>query len=242
LIFALASPISFSSILPNDKSGRDIILCIDSSGSMVENGFNKDDRLISKYDTVVSIVDKFLDTRYSDNIGISIFGTFGFLASPITYDLATLKIMLHNTSANIAGQNTAIGEGLKVAIDAFEYSQAKNKVIILLTDGYHNSGSISPKDAVALAKLKNIKIYAIGIGDNDGYDNNLLQTISSQTNGQVFSAQDSKALGKVFSKLDELEPSNIKSPIYLDKNMLFIYPLIIALLLFIAYFFRSRYV
>ncbi len=242
LVLSISSPISFSSISQNKKIGRDLILAIDSSGSMVENGFNKDDRLISKYDTVLNIVDKFLDTRHSDNIGIAIFGTFGFLASPITYDLNTLKIMLDNTSANIAGQNTAIGEGLKVAIDAFKTSKSKNKVIVLLTDGFHNSGSISPKEAVNLAKLEAIKIYTIGIGSNDGYDRTLLQTISSQTNAKSFDAVDSKDLQLVFEQLNKLEPSDIKSPIYLNKNMLYIYSLWIGLLLIALFLYRGRYV
>ncbi len=242
LVLGLCSPISFSSISPNKKSGRDIVLAIDSSGSMVENGFNKDDRLVSKYDTVIDIVDKFLDTRNSDNIGISIFGTFGFLASPITYDLNTLKVMLHNTSANIAGQNTAIGEGLQVALDAFKISKSKNKVIILLTDGFHNSGSISPSQAVNIAKVEGVKIYTIGIGSNDGFDNDLLQTIASGTNAKSFSAVDSKDLKVVFEQLDKLEPSDIKSPIYLDKNMLYVYPLGVAFALIGLFLYRGRYV
>ena len=242
IVLSLSSPISFSSMSSNDKRGRDIVLCIDSSGSMVENGFNKDNRLVSKYDVVVDIVDKFLDTRHSDNIGISIFGTFAFLSSPITYDFTTLKTMLHNTSANIAGQNTAIGEGLKVSIDAFKFSLAKNKVIVLLTDGYHNSGSISPKEAVLLAKLENIKIYTIGIGKDGHYDKELLQTISSQTNGQNFDATNSNDLYAIFSQIDKLEPSKIKSPVFLNKNMLFVYPLSLALFLIILFLYRGKYV
>jgi len=242
MIVSLASPISYSSILPNDKSGRDIIFCIDSSGSMVESGFDKDNIILSKYDVVIEIIDKFIDTRLSDNLGISIFGTFGFLASPITYDISTLKDLLSNTNANIAGQNTAIGEGIMVSIEGFKVSEANNKVIILLSDGYHNSGSISPYNAVELAKKDNIKIYTIGIGANDGYDQDLLQTISSQTNAKSFSAVDSKGLDKVFNELDKLEPSLIRSSIYLEKNMYYPYLLVLSLLLISFYLNRNRYV
>jgi Ca-activated chloride channel homolog len=240
LILSLASPISYSSILPSDKSGRDIIFCIDSSGSMVESGFDKNNKIISKYDVVINIINKFINTRYSDNLGISLFGSFAFLASPITYDISTLKQLLNNTSANIAGQNTAIGEGMLVSINGFKFSKAKNKVIILLTDGYHNSGTISPKEAVQLAKKENIKIYTIGIGSNGGYDKNILQIISSQTNGKSFSATNSLELSKVFNELDKLEPSKIRSSIYLEKVSYYHYFLGLALLLLGSYIYRNK--
>jgi Ca-activated chloride channel family protein len=241
LVISMASPISYKSVLSHNKSGRDIVIAIDSSGSMVENGFNKNNKLISKYDVVINIIDKFLDTRNNDNIGVSIFGTFAFVASSITYDFDILRQMLHNTSANIAGQNTAIGEGLKVAIDILKQTKSKSKVIILLTDGYHNSGTISPQEAVIYAQQENIKIYTVGIGKDGTYDKKLLDTISHNTNGKSFSATNAKNLENVFKELDTLEPSKIKSPLYLNKTRLYIYFLFISIILLYIYFYRKNY-
>jgi Ca-activated chloride channel family protein len=226
-IITLSSPISYDAITPSQKYGRDIVLALDSSGSMRESGFNKEKKDKSKFETAQEIISSFIDARVSDNIGVVVFGTFAYSASPITYDHIGLKELLKMLEVEIAGKNTAIGDGIVQSMESLKYGEAKNKIIILLTDGINNSGKISVKDAVDLAKNSNIKIYTINIGDK----NPILQKIASQTNGKTFIAKDANQLQDIYSEIDSLNPSKIRSEQYLNKNALFIYPLAISILL-----------
>jgi Ca-activated chloride channel family protein len=230
-VFALSSPISYDSITPSKKHGRDIVLALDSSGSMRESGFSHDDEDKSKFELLQEIIADFIDKRVSDNIGVVVFGTFAFSATPVTYDHESLKELLDMLEVEIAGKNTAIGEAIDQSITTLKFAEAKSKIIILITDGINNSGSISVKKAVEKAVKEDIKIYTIGLGGTKDFDAVLLQKISSQTHGKSFSALDAKELKDVYEEIDSLYPSSIRSEQYLNKKALFIYPLAIAVLL-----------
>jgi len=233
LVISLTSPFLYSSIQTNQKKGRDLILAIDASGSM---GFDMDGK--SKFQRVLELSKDFLKKRFDDNIGIVVFGSFAYIASPVTYDLKALNFILDYLDTSVAGNSTAIGEAIYQSIKALEKSNAKNKVIVLLTDGYHNSGQISPKEAIKLAKKKNIKIYTIGIGDE--FDKKLLQKIASNTKGKTFAAKNSEDLKNIFDELNRLEKSPIRSGNYINKQQLFIITLSIALILIFFYIFKNR--
>ena len=108
-------------------------------------------------------------------MGVVVFGTFAYTASPLTYDLESLSYLLEMTNVGLAGESTALGDAIMQSIRTLSYGQAKNKAIILLTDGYHNAGKSSPKEAVKKAKEAGIKIYTIGIGKKSDYDVSLLR-------------------------------------------------------------------
>ncbi len=199
-------------------------------------GFDMDGK--SKFQRVLELSKDFLKKRFDDNIGVVVFGSFAYIASPVTYDLKALNFILDYLDTSIAGNSTAIGEAIYQSIKALEKSNAKNKVIVLLTDGYHNSGQISPKEATKLAKEKNIKIYAIGIGDE--FDKELLQKIASKTKGKMFTAKNSEDLKNIFDELNTLEKSPIRSGNYINKKELFIFPLSIALFLILYYIIKNR--
>ena len=151
-----------------------------------------------------------------------------------------MNYLLDFLQVGIAGENTAIGEGISTAQRLLEHGHAKNKVMILITDGYQNSGAVSIKDAVDKAKKKGIKIYTIGIGKRSDFDTKLLERIAKETKAKMFTAQDAEELSNVYDALDSLEPSKIRSQNYLNKHMLFTYPLSLAILLLLYLLAKRR--
>ncbi|MCK9491442.1 MAG: VWA domain-containing protein [Sulfurimonas sp.] len=216
LCIALASPIVVDRDNPYNREGKDIVLAIDASGSMNSSGFDVEDELssgkrLSRFELTKVIAAKFINKRLGDNVGVVIYGDFAFIASPITYEKEIVVQMLSYTNQGMAGQNTAIGEGIAMSVRAFETSIAKSKIIVLLSDGEHNSGSISPKDAIKLANEKNIKIYTIAIGNEGEADEALLEMIAKEANGEFFRAATANELKSVYAEIDKLESSKIKS-------------------------------
>ena len=229
IVTALASPITYEQKSPNNRKGRDLVIALDSSGSMGESGFNNEKKDIRKFDAVVEILSNFIDKRYDDNIGVVVFGTFAFASAPLTYDTGALKYVLNFLDVGIAGDNTAIGEGINQSLRVLQNGDASKKVVILLSDGFANSGSISAKDAVIKATKEHIKIYTIGLGKDGDFDENLLKLIAKNSGGKFFKAKNASALQEVYSELNSLEPSPIRSEHYLHKRVLFHIPLFIAI-------------
>lgn len=242
LCIALASPVLIDKANPLNRDGRDIVLSIDGSGSMNSSGFDTEDEIskgerLSRFEITKIIATDFIKNRVSDNVGVVLYGDFAFIASPITYEKEIVSDMLGYLTHGMAGQNTAIGDGIAMSVRAFKHSRAKSKVIILLTDGEHNSGEISPKDATALAKDENIKIYTIGMGNKGEADEALLKQIAQESGGEFFSATSAKELKGVYGKIDEMESSKIKSKEYLLKDYYYFTALLgaLAILLYLLY-------
>lgn len=223
LCIALASPILIDRFNPLNRNGKDIVLAIDASGSMNSSGFDYENEVsdgsrLSRFEITKKIAHNFIHKRVEDNVGIVLYGDFAFIASPITYEKEIVTDMLSYLSQGMAGQNTAIGEAIAISVRAFKHSISKTKIIILLTDGEHNSGEISPKDAIKLAKNKKIKIYTIGMGNKGESDEKLLEKIAKESGGEFFTATSASELQKVYEKIDSLESSKIKSREYLLKD------------------------
>jgi len=232
LVVALASPFTYSANASSNKKGRDLVLLLDTSGSMAERGFSKENKSLSKYDISVSLAKAFITNRHDDNVGLVVFGSFAFSASPLTYDLQALNEMFALMSdVGIAGTSTAIGDALVQGFRTLEAGEAKSKVLILLTDGVHNAGKTAPREAVKMAQEKGVKIYTIGIGKKSDYDVPLLTSIAKDSGAKSFFCQSSDELEKVYETISELEPSPIRSEQYLNKQELFVYPLALAMLL-----------
>jgi len=175
ILFSLASPILIDKSNPLNRKGIDIVLAIDGSGSMRASGLSETRE--TRFKTVQRVVRDFIAKRLNDNVGIVLFGDFAFIASPVTYEKEIVSEMVSYLQTGMAGDNTAIGEGIEQSIRALMYSKAKSKVIILLSDGEHNSGRISPKDAVKIAQDQGVKIYTIAVGDD--FDPAVLQEIAA---------------------------------------------------------------
>ena len=239
LIISLSSPYSYDNSISSKKRGRDLILALDTSGSMGERGFNREKPELSRYDISVALAKEFIKNRDNDNVGLVIFGSFAFTASPLTYDLKSLiEIFDLTSSIGIAGTNTAIGDAIMEGVKSLSKGIAKSKVLILLTDGKHNSGANSPREGVREAIKNGVKIYTIGIGDD--YDRELLSKIAKESGGRAFFAKDSSKLKEIYKSIEKLEPSPIRDREYLNRRELFIYPLTLATMLLALLIYREE--
>ncbi len=235
MVIALAKPFVYDASSNHHRKGRDLILALDASGSMAQSGFDVKDRFKIKFTTNIELAKDFIEKRFDDNMGVVLFGTFAYTASPLTYDLESLTYLLEMTNVGLAGESTAIGDAIMQSILTLSYGEAKNKAIILITDGYHNAGRTSPKEAVEKAKALGIKIYTIGIGKKSDYDVSLLETIAKKTKGKSYAASSSEALEKIYKEINTLEPSSLRSENYLNQKLLFIYPLGLVFLLLLTW-------
>ena len=240
MVFALARPFVYDTSGNDLKKGRDLILAIDASGSMAQSGFSTTDRFQNKYDTTIALSKAFIKKRFDDNMGVVVFGTFAYTASPLTYDLESLSYLLDMTTVGLAGESTAIGDAIMQSIHTLSFGKAKNNAIILLTDGYHNAGQHSPKEAVKKAKEAGIKIYTIGIGKQSDYDVSMLKTIAKESGGKSYSAASAEALSKIYKEIDSLEPSNIRGENYLNQKLMIFFPLITVFLLLLLWVLFQR--
>jgi Ca-activated chloride channel family protein len=241
MVTAVAKPFVYDTSNNEHKKGRDLILAIDASGSMAQSGFDNKDRFKNKYETTIKLSKDFTKKRFDDNMGIVVFGTFAYTASPLTYDLEALSYLLEMTTVGLAGESTAIGDAIMQSIRTLSFGEAENKAIVLLTDGYHNAGKSSPRQAVAKAKSLGIRIYTVGIGKKSDYDAAMLETIAKESGGKSYTASSAEALSKIYKEIDILEPSPIRSENYLNQKILIFFPLaLVFLLLFLWIIYQKR--
>ena len=233
------------------KNGIDIAISLDLSQSMLQDDFSP-----NRLEKAKEVLGEFIDKRGNDRLSLIVFGGDAYTKVPLTFDHNVVKEMVSKlTVDDITSNNrTAIGMGIGVALNRLKNSEAKSKVIILLTDGENNSGEMSPSAAADIAKELGIKIYTIGIGAREiqiptlfGYqtvkntelDENLLQNIAKTTGGEYFRAGDSKEFKEIFNKIDELEKTKIDGRSFYDKQEMFEGILKISLiLLLIGVFFQ----
>jgi Ca-activated chloride channel family protein len=207
---------------------------------MGESGFSQEHSEKSKFDILKEVISKFIKERYDDNIGVTVFGSYAYSSVPLTYDMNAVTYLLNFLNVGIAGENTAIGEGIANATELLQKGEAKEKVMLLVTDGYHNSGAISPKQALDEAVKRGIKIYTIGIGKKGDYDEALLKLIANNSHAKMFEASDVSSLQDIYSEINKLEPSKIRSQNYLNKQLLSPYALFGASLLLLLIIFKRR--
>ena len=233
------------------KNGIDIAISLDLSQSMLQDDFSP-----NRLEKAKEVLGEFIDKRGDDRLSLIVFGGDAYTKVPLTLDHNVVKEMVSKlTVDDITSNNrTAIGMGIGVALNRLKNSEAKSKVIILLTDGENNSGEMSPSAAADIAKELGIKIYTIGIGarelqvptlfgyrtvKNNELDENLLQNIAKTTGGEYFRAGDSKEFKEIFNKIDELEKTKIDGRSFYDKQEIFEGILKISLiLLLIGVFFQ----
>ncbi|MCK9373158.1 MAG: VWA domain-containing protein [Sulfuricurvum sp.] len=226
---ALAAPIVIDFSDPRNRNGIDIVLSLDGSGSMNASGFGTEENRQSRFEIVQKIAIDFVTKRVEDNVGVVVFGDFAFIATPVTYEKEIIAEMIGYLNHGMAGQNTAIGEGIAMGVRALKDSKARSKVIILLTDGEHNSGAVSPKEAVSMVQKANIKLYTIGIGKKGEFDSALLSRLARDGGGKFFAATNQSELEAVYNAIDSMEKSSIKSAEHSRVNPYYQWPLAGAL-------------
>ncbi len=197
----------------------DIILLIDLSESMETRDFQEYNRRMSRLEASKDVIERFLERRPNDRIGMVGFATLPYAVAPLTLDhswLVQRMVGLH--TGMLDGSRTAIGDGIASAVNRLRESEAKSKVIILLTDGANNHGTLSPENAASAADALDIKIYTIGAGgartgffmQRQEVDETSLKKIAKTTHAQFYRARDLKTLEAVYEEIDQLEKTEIE--------------------------------
>ena len=232
LIIAIARPQASNSWRTESTEGIDIMLALDISGTMMAEDL-KPNRLEASKD----VATEFIMSRPNDNIGLVVFSGESFTQCPLTTDHAVLVNLFKGVKYGMIEDGTAIGLGLANAVNRIKDSNAKSKVIILLTDGSNNRGDIAPITAAEIAKTFGIRVYAIGVGSHgivnvpvqtpigmqyqqmeSEFDEKSLQEIAELTGGQYFRATDNSKLRNIYQEIDQLEKTKISVKEYSKKN------------------------
>lgn len=238
-IIALSSPIKELNIIKNKKDGIDMIISLDTSGSMRERGFNTSDSSQNRWQVVQNIVNDFISKRLNDNIGIVVFGTSVMTASPLSYDKKAQSKIIESLDIGVVGDKTALINSIATSINILKQKETKSKIIIAITDGEDTSSNIPLSVVVKLAKKYNIKIYAIAIGRTSTYT---LNQLSQNSGGKTFVAYTSDDLKDIYTTINQLEKSKIDQNKIIVKEFYFFYPLMLSFLslLFFVYFKNKR--
>lgn len=254
-IIALARPQSVKNFNLSKKKGIDIALALDVSQSMMQEDFAP-----NRLEAGKEVINKFIDGRKNDRIGFVIFSGTAYTKIPLTNDYEAVKQIIKTVSyRDVSSNGTAIGMGIAVSVNRLKNSNAKSKVIILVTDGANNAGNIAPETAANLSKELGIKIYTIGVGSDteavrdfwgnvtyqkrtDGPDEAILQKIAVNTGGRYFRATDERALAEIFNKIDKMEKSNIDSKSFVEYKEIFPLFVKIGLLFLIVGIILEKYI
>jgi len=234
-VIALASPVITKSYTNTKKEGRDIVLVIDSSDSMRQRGFDPNDLWKNKFDVVKEVVGDFIDKRENDRIGMITFADIAFIASPLTFEKKFLKDITRMQQMGVAGKRTAINDAIVQSYNLLDKSKAKSKIVILLTDGVDNMSKVPFDDVRNLISSRDIKLYAIGIGDERDYNGAYLQALAKAGKGIAFGASDARTLGRVYEEIDKLEATKIDNKKIVQHTYLYIYPLFLSILSLLLY-------
>lgn len=239
-VMALARPQSGTKATEVLTEGIDIILCLDTSGSMQALDFKWGNERQNRLQAVKKVVSDFIKGRKNDRIGMVVFGEEAFTQCPLTLDYGVLLSFLDRVEIGMAGDSTAIGSALGTCVKRLKSLKSKSKVVILLTDGRNNAGRVSPETAAEIAKTFNIKTYTIGVGTEGevpflvdtifgkkyvyqrvDLDENTLEEIANITEGKYFKATNTKALEEIYNQIDKLEKTKVEVKEYMEYEELF---------------------
>ena len=245
-------------VLQEDYKSRNIMLAIDLSRSMATADFDSRAGLIGRIDGVKEVVANFISEREKDRIGLVVFGVSAFVQAPLTRDHNLVEQMVSRLDVGIAGDGTAIGDGLGLAIKRIADVPVGTKAIILLTDGVNNSGQVNPIKAALVAKDLGVKVHTIGIGSNGivsqgmggmffgqvqqraEFDEAMLKEIANTTGGVYFNASNVEGLKKVYEQIEALEKTDTQEPEHQIVEEYFYYFAILGLISFLAYTLLSQ--
>ena len=251
LVFALARPQSVSEIIESEASGRDIMIVLDISGSMQALDFSLNGQRVDRLKALKSVVNEFIEARTGDRMGLIVFADEAFTQCPLTLDTGILKEFVLALEVGMAGQGTAIGDGLSIALKRMRDIEAKSRVVILVTDGKNNSGAVSPLEAAKIAAKLDVKVHVIGIGGEGSalfpvktpfgstryieremeYDEKTLKEIADTTGGIYFNAKNTDSLREIYSRISALEERQEKTKLYIEHEERFVPFLLIGLVL-----------
>jgi Ca-activated chloride channel family protein len=253
----LARPLKFFNEEKIKADGISIIMAMDVSASMLTQDFNPDRLTVAK-----DLASTFIDSRPYDRIGLVVFSGEAFTQCPLTTNHDILKTFISQLRPGIIEDGTAIGTGLATALNAIKDSVTKSKIIILLTDGENNAGSINPSIAAQMAASMDVKVYTIGMGsegiaqapvsidENGNYlyaprkltlDPSLLIEIADISKGKFYRAQSAEALSDVYKDIDKLEKTEVEINVYRRQSEYFRFFIISGIML-LAFYYLLRFI
>jgi Ca-activated chloride channel family protein len=250
LVLAAARPQFYNVSRETKTSGVDIVLCIDTSGTMRALDFKLDGDAVDRLTAVKKVVKDFIVKRERDRIGLVIFGDEAFTQCPLTLDKGLLLTLVDKLEVGMAGDRTAIGDAIAVAGKRLKDIKASSRILVLLTDGRHNAGDITPLQAAQAVRALGIKVYTIGVGGTGpapfrvetmfgprvayqevDLDEATLTAVAREGGGKYFRAADSKRLAEIYDIIDREEKSEVDVKEFFHFRELYPYVLVPALLL-----------
>lgn len=247
LVIACTRPQWLGEPIEQAVSGRDLMLAVDLSGSMEEQDFFINKRAVDRLTAAKMVAADFINRRVGDRVGLILFGTQAYLQTPLTFDRKTVMTLLNESVIGLAGDNTAIGDAIGLAVKRLKNEQANSRVLVLMTDGANTAGEVSPLKAAELAAANHLKIYTIGIGADEmiirsffgnrkvnpsvDLDEKTLIKIAESTGGQYYRARNTDELNNIYMRLDELEPVEKDKQYFRPRSELYYWPLSLALTL-----------
>ncbi len=245
LVIACTRPQWLGEPIEQAVSGRDLMLAVDLSGSMEEQDFVINKRAVDRLTAAKGVAGDFINRRVGDRVGLILFGTQAYLQTPLTFDRKTVMTLLNEAVIGLAGDNTAIGDAIGLAVKRLKNEQANSRVLVLMTDGANTAGEVSPLKAAELAAAHHLKIYTIGIGADEmivrnffgnrkvnpsvDLDEKTLIKIAESTGGQYYRARNTDELNNIYMRLDELEPVEKDKQYFRPRSELYYWPLSLAL-------------
>jgi len=259
LVLAASKPQWVGDAVQLPSSGRDLMLAVDISGSMQQTDLELSGETATRLMVVKQVLGDFIDRRKGDRIGLLLFGTQAYLQTPLTFDRNTVGTLLNEAQIGFAGEQTAIGDAIGLAVKRLRQRPKSSRLLILLTDGANTAGEITPLKAAELAQQQQIKIHTIGVGATEmiqpgllggkwgsrrinpsaDLDETTLKKIAEQTGGQFFRATDTQQLQQIYALLDQLEPVIQDDETFNPVRSLYLWPLALALLLSLVLFFMK---
>lgn len=256
LVFAASRPQYLGESVSINISGRDLMMAVDLSDSMRIGDFKINGNEVNRLVATKYVASLFIERRQGDRLGLILFGSQAYLQTPLTFDTKTINQLLQESAIGLAGERTAIGDAIGLALKRLEGSDQKSRVLILITDGANTAGEVTPLKAAELAAERGLKIYTIGIGADEQIkstwfgvrkinpsaqlDEETLRAIADATGGRYFRARDTEEFEQIYQLLDELEPLNKDQQNLRPVTALFYWPLAGALLLAVLIYALSR--
>lgn len=245
LVTAAAQPQWLGEPLELPVSGRDLVLAVDLSGSMSTEDFVLSGKAVDRLTALKLVASEFIARRQGDRLGLILFADQAYVQTPLTFDRQTVTRLLAESALGLAGEQTAIGDAIGLAVKRLQGGNAQQRILILLTDGANTAGQVSPLKAAELAAEKGLKIYTVGIGADElvlksfffdrkvnpsaDLDEKTLTAIAEQTGGRYFRARDTAELEQIYVMLDQLEPVEKDQEVFRPVSALYPWPLGLAL-------------
>ncbi|PFG53639.1 Ca-activated chloride channel family protein [Marinobacter sp. LV10R520-4] len=255
LVLALARPQVVGDARQLPTTGRDLMLVVDISPSMDEPDMVRQGRRINRLQAVKQVLAEFIDQRRGDRLGLILFGSQAYVQAPLTFDRTTVNILLQEAGLGMAGNATAIGDAVGLAVKRLRERPLEQRVAIVLTDGANTAGEITPDKASELAQASAVRLYTIGIGagadsaitgllqrnPSRDLDEALLTRMAQQTGGQYFRARNLAELSGIYASINQLEPAVQEGQFYRPVREHYVWPAALAIMLWLFALLFRRY-